>query len=112
MSINFRGNGFAPDVAPAGEAVADKAGDGGRLLLPMLAVLVILRVAIGPSDISLIFEVEVVLAGDVPVGTSGGFTLMTPAATPPARGKITAPELTEDGGVLAEVVFGVFFALS
>lgn len=115
MSINFRGNGFAPEVVPEGDAVADKAGEGGRLLLslPMLAVLVILRVAIGPSDTSLIFEVEVVLAGEVPVPVGGGFILMTPAATPPARGKSTAPEPTEEGtGGVEEVVLGVFLAFS
>lgn len=112
ISINFRGNGFAPDVAPEGEAVDDREGDGARLL-DELAVLVILRVAMGPSDISLNLEVDTVLAGDVPVANvGGGLTLSTPAATPPARGRRTAPELTEEGGVLAAVVLGVFLALS
>ena len=110
MSINLRGKGLAPEVEPDGEAVADKAGDGARLL-PALEVLVILRVAIGPSDCSLILEVETVLEGEVPVGGGGGgLTLMTPAATPPAKGNKTAPELTE--GEEAAVVLGVFLALS
>lgn len=114
MSINLRGNGFEPDVAPDGDAVDESDGDWLLLLLlPMLAVLVILRVAIGPSDASLSFEVETVLAGDVPVWVVVvGLTLITPAATPPAKGKRTAPLLTVDGGVLEVVVLGAFLAFS
>ena len=79
----------------------------------MLAVLVILRVAMGPSDASLNFEVDTVLAGEVPgAAVCVGFTLMTPAATPPAKGKRTAPLLTLEGGVALEAVFGVFLAFS
>ena len=110
MSINFRGNGLAPDVAPEGDAVAESDGDG-FILLPKLAVRVILRVAIGPSDASLNFDVDTVLAGEVPVAVCAGLTLMTPAATPPAKGKRTAPLLTLDGGVF-EVVLGAFLAFS
>ena len=81
-------------------------------MLPELAVLVILLVAIGPSEISLTFEDDTVLAGEVPVATCVvGFTLITPAATPPARGNNTAPTEAAVGAVDA-VVFGVFLAFS
>ena len=110
ISINFRGKGFAPDVEPAGDAVAEREGEGARLL-PALAVRVILRVAIGPSDISLNFEVDTVLEGDVLAPAGKGLTLITPAATPPARGKITAPEPAVEG-VVEEVLFGAFLAFS
>ena len=102
---------MAPEVAPEGDAVAESDGEGFRLLLA-LAVRVILRVAIGPSDISLNFEVDTVLAGDDPVAAGGvGLTLITPAATPPANGKRTAPELTFEGEAV-EVVLGAFLAFS
>lgn len=112
MSINFRGNGFAPEVDPVGDAVADSAGERLFMLLPKLAVRVILRVAIGPSDDSLNFAVDTVLAGDISGAAGGGLTLITPAATPPARGRSTAPLLTLLGGGVLEVVFGVFLAFS
>jgi hypothetical protein len=116
MSINLRGKGFAPDVdvEPAGEAVAERAGEGGSVLTE-LAVLVTRRV--GPSDISLILDVETLLEGEAPkegetaIGrATGSFNLITPAATPPATGKRTTPELTVEGCELE--VLGAFLAFS